>query len=77
MVEYLKNFDFYLRYHLGKENVVADTLSWKALFKAEVMMHTCNLYEKFIDLNLSVAELDNGVLLHKLEISCDLRYRIA
>ena len=29
-VEYLKDYDFTLRYHLGKENVVADELSQKS-----------------------------------------------
>jgi len=36
-------------------------------------MHTCNLYEKFRYLDLEVTEVDGGILLHKLEISCDLR----
>jgi len=76
-MEYLKDFDFDLRYHLGKENEVANALSRKDFVKAEMMMHTYNLYEKFRDLNLNVAELDSGVLLHKLEISSNLRYRIA
>jgi len=76
-MEYLKDFDFDLRYHLGKENEVANALSRKDFVKAEMMMHSYNLYEKFRDLNLNVAELDSGVLLHKLEISSNLRYRIA
>ena len=29
-VEYLKDYDFELAYHLGKANVVADALSWRS-----------------------------------------------
>ena len=30
-MELLEDFDFTLHYYLGKENVVADALSWKSL----------------------------------------------
>jgi ribonuclease HI len=76
-MEYLKDFDFDLKYHPGKVNVVADALSRKALHKAELMMHRFDLYEKFRDLDLDVTEMGNGILLHKLEITCDLGSRIA
>ena len=29
-IEYLEDYDFTLHYHLGKENEVADALSWKS-----------------------------------------------
>ena len=29
-MEYLKDYDFTLHYHLDKANVVADALNWKA-----------------------------------------------
>ena len=29
-MEFLEDYDFTLHYHLGKENVVADALSWKS-----------------------------------------------
>jgi hypothetical protein len=75
-MEYLKDFDFDLKYHPGKANVVADALSCKTLSQAEVMMHTCKLYEKVRDLNLEASEDDDGIWLHKLKVSCDLRSRI-
>lgn len=75
-MEYLKDIDFELKYHARKANEVADALSRKALVKAEVMMHTCNLYKKFRDLNLNVIEVDGNTLLRKSEISYKLRYRI-
>jgi len=70
-LEYLKDFDFDLKYHPGKAHVVADALNRKALAQAEVLRHTFNLYEKVRDLNLEITEVDGGVWLHKLEISCD------
>jgi hypothetical protein len=75
-MEYLKDFDFDLKYHSWKANVVADALSRKAIARAEVMMHTCKLYEKIRDLNLEATKVDDGIWLHKLEVSCDLRSRI-
>ena len=75
-MEYLKDFDFDLKYHPGKANVVADALSRKALARAEISMHTCGLYEKVRDLNLAVTEIGEGIMLQKLEISCNLRSRI-
>jgi len=75
-MEYLKDIEFELKYHPRKANVVADALSRKDLVKAEVMMHTCNLYKKFRDLNLNVTEVDGGILLRKSEISYKLRDRI-
>jgi hypothetical protein len=75
-MEYLKDFDFNLKYHPGKANVVADALSRKALAQAEVMVHVCEMYEKVRDLNLEATEDDDGIRLHQLKVSCDLRSRI-
>jgi len=70
-MEYLKDFDFDLKYHPGKANVVVDALSRKALARAEVSMHTCELYEQVRDLNLTITKIGEGIMLQKLEISCD------
>ncbi|MCI36721.1 pol protein, partial [Trifolium medium] len=72
-MEYLKDFDFDLRYHPGKANVVADALSRKALHASELMMHKCNLIENFRNLNLNMLDVGDGIVMNKLEISCDLR----
>jgi hypothetical protein len=40
------------------------------------MIHTCKMHVKFRDLNLEATEVEDGIWLHKLEISCDLRPRI-
>lgn len=37
-MEYLKDFDFELKYHPGKANKVADALSRKEIHKVELMM---------------------------------------
>jgi len=75
-MEYLKDFHFDLKYHPGKANVVADALSRKALARAEVSVHTCELYEQVKDLNLTITEIGEGIMLQKLEIFGDLRSRI-
>jgi hypothetical protein len=75
-MEFLKDFDFDLKYHPGKANVIADALSRKALAQAEIMIHTCKLYERVRDLNLDATEDDDGIWLNKMEISFDLRSRI-
>ena len=37
-MEYMKDFDFEFKYHLGKANKVTDALSRKEMHKAELMM---------------------------------------
>ncbi|GAU47719.1 hypothetical protein TSUD_285060 [Trifolium subterraneum] len=59
--------------HKRKANVVADSLSRKALYASEILMHQCGLYEKFRDLNLSVTYRKGGVKLNRIELTCDLR----
>ncbi|CAJ2628780.1 unnamed protein product [Trifolium pratense] len=75
-MEYLKDFDFELKYHPGKANVVADALSRKALHASELMMHKCRLIESFRNLNLNVMDVEGGLLMNKYEMSCDLRSMI-
>ncbi|MCI32321.1 hypothetical protein A2U01_0053534, partial [Trifolium medium] len=75
-MEYLKDFDFDLKYHPGKANVVTDALSRKTLHVSELMMYKCNLIENFRNLNLNIVDAEDGLVMNKLEISCDLRDKI-
>jgi len=45
-MEYLKDYDFELLYHPGKENVVADALSRKKMHVSCMMIKKLELIEK-------------------------------
>ena len=51
-IEYLKDYDFELLYHLGKANVVADALSGKKMHMSCMMIKELELIEKLRDMNL-------------------------
>ena len=46
-MKFLKDYDFELHYHPGKENVVADALSRKSLHVSLLMIQEMNFLEKF------------------------------
>ncbi|MCI41299.1 CCHC-type integrase, partial [Trifolium medium] len=75
-MEYLKDFNFDLKYHPGKANGVADALNRKSLHVSELITHKCNLIGNFRNLNLNMVDVENGLIMNMLEISCDLRDRI-
>jgi len=52
-MELLKDYNLEIKYHPGKSNVVADTLSRKIVQVAALMIHEQRLIEDFRDLNLS------------------------
>jgi len=72
-IEFLKDYDFEFRYHLGKANVVADALSRKSLHIAQMMVHELKLLEEFRNLRLSVMLSPHS--LH-LRIECELQSQI-
>lgn len=51
-MEYLKDFNFELKYHSSKENKVVVVLNQKEIHKDELMMLEYDLFEKFWNLNL-------------------------
>ena len=53
-MEFLKDYDFELLYHSGKENVVADALSRKTVHTAHLMIKEVELLEQFRDMKLQV-----------------------
>ena len=52
-MELLKDYNLEIKYHLGKANVVIDTLSCKTVQVAALMIHEQKLIEDFRDLSLS------------------------
>lgn len=51
-MEYLKDFDFEIKYHSDKANKVVNALSRKEIHKVELMMLEYDLLDNFWNLNL-------------------------
>ena len=75
-MEYLKDYDFELKYHPGRANKVADALSRKVLHNAEMMILEYSLLEKFRDLNLQFVWAQDGVMMGNLIVNSTLRDEI-
>ena len=54
-MEFLKDYEFELNYHLGKANVVTGTISRKSLSVSWMMIKEIELTESFRDLNLGIS----------------------
>lgn len=48
-MEFLKDYNFEIKYHLGKANIVADVLSRKMMHVARMMIQEYRLVETFLD----------------------------
>jgi len=70
-MEFLKDFDFELLYHLGKANVVADALSRKIVHASYMMARELELVEQFRDMQLQVTLGENVIRCNHLTVSCD------
>jgi len=70
-MEFLKDYDFELLYHLGKANVVADALSRKTVHTAHLMIKEVELLEKFRDMKLQVELESRFIRCSNLTISSD------
>jgi hypothetical protein len=74
-MKFLKDYDFELKYHPGKANVVADALSRKSLHVSTMMIHQMKLLEKFRDLHLDVSCYDVSLSVCKADVKNTLRDR--
>ena len=68
-MELLKDYDFGLNYHPGKENVVVDTLSRKTLHMSAMMVKELELIEQFGDMSLVCEVTPHSVMLGMLKIN--------
>ncbi|WJX19257.1 hypothetical protein P8452_08970 [Trifolium repens] len=70
-LEFLKDYDFELKYHPGKANVVADALSRKSLHMSSLMMKELDLIEEFRDLSLVCETTPRSVKLGMMKLTND------
>ena len=70
-MEFLKDYDFELLYHLGKANMVADALSRKTVHIAHLMIKEVELLEQFRDMKLQVELGSEFIRCSTLTISND------
>ena len=71
-LEFLKDYDFELSYHLDKANVVVGALSRKSLHISALMVRKLDLVEKFRDVSLACEVTPNSVRLRALRITSEL-----
>ena len=63
-MEFLKDYEFELKYHPSKANVVVDALSRKSLIVVWMMIKETELIESFQDLNLGIS-----ITLHIIQLN--------
>jgi len=71
-LEFLKDYDFQLSYHLGKANVVVDALSRKSLHMFALMVNELELIEQFQELSLVSEMTPSGVKLGMLKLTSNI-----
>ena len=70
-MEFLKDYKFELKYHLGKANMVTDALSRKSLTVAWMMIKETELIKSFRDLNLGISITPHAIQLNQIKITSD------
>lgn len=68
-LEFLKDYDFDLSYHLGKVSVVVDALSRKSLRMSMLIVRELELIKKFRDMSLVCDETHNTLNLGMLKLA--------
>jgi len=71
-IEYLKDYDFELLYHLGKAHVVVDALSWKRMHMSTMMVKELELIEKLRDMNLGIQLGEDSIRCSVLTLTNDI-----
>jgi len=72
LIEFRKNYDFGLTYHLEKEDVVVDALSRNTAVYASFATKQITMLEQFKDLSSGFELMDKSVKLGMLKITSDL-----
>ena len=75
-MEFLMDYEFELKDHFGKANVVANALSRKSLSAAWMMIKEVELIESFWDLNLGISMTPQTIQLNQINISNDFKGQI-
>ena len=75
-MEFLKDYDFELKYHPGKANVMADALSRKSLHLSTLMIQEMKLLEEFRDLKLETSLEDQKMSVCRIDVTSHLREEI-
>jgi len=70
-MEFLKDYDFELLYHLWKANVLTDALSRKTVHTTHLMINEVELLEQFRDMKLQVELGSESIRCSTLTISSD------
>ncbi|XP_020206856.1 uncharacterized protein LOC109791902 [Cajanus cajan] len=71
-LEFLKDYEFQLNYHLNKANVVADALSRKSLRVSSLMIRELLMIEEFRDMSLGCELTSKSIKLGALRVTNSL-----
>ena len=75
-MEFLKDYEFELKYHPGKANVVAEALSRKYLNVSWMMIKEAKLIESFRDLNLGISITPQTIQLSQIKVTSSFKEQI-
>ena len=75
-MEFIKDYEFTLQYHPGKENVLVDALSRKRVHLSIIAMKGLESLEKFRDLDLNLNSSTNKVHCRRITIENELMNEI-
>lgn len=68
-LEFLKDYDFGLNYHLGKANIVADALSLKSIHMSTLIVKQLELIEHFRYMRMVCEMTPKSMMLGMLKVN--------